>query len=879
MNDSSNTDPCNNPPSASPAAGGSEETAAPTNFLKQSIESELELFRNAYADPLSRLIDKLQAFIDRHQPSILSKLEKLPKIRLIIGTLICLLPILYFACGEIPSINRGINFFVRASVGLLRICGDFVFLSGFLLVIINPLREYILRHRATLRTFGEAFFGAAINRWHFIDWLLKLKISSSGVAFVITCWFVSMAETLFINSMKGGYQDQSLAVAALISLAFPYSAIQFAVIVRAIDRRVAAKLHQTKTSFLHSCSSIIRKSIRNFFVYEYPFLTGMAGSIALCAALTFQPVKIGEYVANWLVASAADAASVNAIPWHATGVTAAGVDQFVMVTSGIVMLVLMCAFGPFALHASAFLQLFIQKYVCSPTATNLCESLIETLSTQRKRILLQTTFPKSKIISQSLIWIVFCYVLLFCLVAFCPPGINEPMWGWLDDCLRGANFHVSVRDHLGLRLFIASICAAFYAGPLALTGCVFLPNAKDPELFLNSQGILVSDSMISGSALKLWSNLRRVSISGFKPNKLSGTLRFHFGFLNTISIKVSSIPPGDLADLLSAADQYGDRCQFDAKVVSLRNLLNQHGRGARDWCRAKARESTIFAPHVNGDMVGASNLRIVRQLSSKPMSAVYLARTEKRNLVIVKQFVVPNDEQSGDFKTSFSREYEILKTLNHPKLAGVLDLFESNGSTYLVLQHVAGEDLRSIVATRGARDERTILSWARQICEIMSFLHAQSPAILHRDLTPDNIMIDETGTIKIIDFGAAHQFMEGVTGTLIGKQAYISPEQLRGKANCSSDIYSFGATLYFLATGKDPKALRQSSAVEDGASISPFLDELIRSCTAFSDEDRPTSFDDLLEKLKEQERAESGDSGHHLKFKIKIPRRAKEPVS
>ncbi len=92
----------------------------------------------------------------------------------------------------------------------------------------------------------------------------------------------------------------------------------------------------------------------------------------------------------------------------------------------------------------------------------------------------------------------------------------------------------------------------------------------------------------------------------------------------------------------------------------------------------------------------------------------------------------------------------------------------------------------------------------------MLYLHNQKVPILHRDLTPDNLLLDESDALKLIDFGAAHQFVEGVTGTLIGKQCYIAPEQLRGSASVRSDIYSFGCTLYFLLTGNDPVALAPS---------------------------------------------------------------------
>ena len=93
----------------------------------------------------------------------------------------------------------------------------------------------------------------------------------------------------------------------------------------------------------------------------------------------------------------------------------------------------------------------------------------------------------------------------------------------------------------------------------------------------------------------------------------------------------------------------------------------------------------------------------------------------------------------------------------------------------------------------------------------MIYLHGHDPVILHRDLTPDNIVVGEDGQMRLIDFGAARQFLDGITGTMIGKQCYMSPEQIRGQASPRSDVYAFGCTLNFLLTGAEPRALTQSS--------------------------------------------------------------------
>jgi serine/threonine protein kinase len=228
------------------------------------------------------------------------------------------------------------------------------------------------------------------------------------------------------------------------------------------------------------------------------------------------------------------------------------------------------------------------------------------------------------------------------------------------------------------------------------------------------------------------------------------------------------------------------------------------------------------------------------------LTAVYLARAADNKLVVIKQFVMPRaDAASRKLKETFRREYETLSGLNHPAIAKVVDIADEPGGSYLVLEYIRGEDVRSLVARCGPRSSSVVFEWAKEICHQMRYLHSREPPLIHRDLSPDNIMIADDGSVRIIDFGAAHQFMEGVTGTLIGKQCYIAPEQLRGHANIRSDIYSFGGTLFFLAAGRDPAALRQCDAADLGIHIAPRLNDVIRRCTAFDETERPHSFEEV----------------------------------
>ena len=133
----------------------------------------------------------------------------------------------------------------------------------------------------------------------------------------------------------------------------------------------------------------------------------------------------------------------------------------------------------------------------------------------------------------------------------------------------------------------------------------------------------------------------------------------------------------------------------------------------------------------------------------------------------------------------------------------------------------------------------------------MQYLHGQNPPIIHRDVTPDNLVLDRTGSIKLIDFGAANEFIATATGTLVGKQSYIAPEQFRGHATPQSDIYALGCTLYYLATGADPEALSQSSLTSESTMKMTALSKLIFACTAMELEDRLPTMAVVAEQARE----------------------------
>jgi len=256
--------------------------------------------------------------------------------------------------------------------------------------------------------------------------------------------------------------------------------------------------------------------------------------------------------------------------------------------------------------------------------------------------------------------------------------------------------------------------------------------------------------------------------------------------------------------------------------------------------------ATKFVPLAKGSFLQEGKFRIVMPLSSGGMSAVYLASTRDRELRVIKEAVLPSrisDEKelkAKELKAKelFTREVALLQKLSHPQIASVLDYFVENDRDYLVLEFVAGNSLRQHVAQNGPVEERAALELIGQTAAILEYLHGLTPPVIHRDISPDNLVLKEDNTLVLIDFGAANEFVGTATGTMVGKQAYIAPEQFKGKAKTASDLYALGGTLYFLLTGRDPEALTCSRPGDLNREISPLTDDLVAALTDLDLESR-----------------------------------------
>lgn len=584
----------------------------------------------------------------------------------------------------------------------------------------------------------------------------------------------------------------------------------------------------------------------------------LAGLFVLC--LTFVGVPplgtvdgFGHWFINWLNFSMVDA--------KLSSVTGLRYQSYCYWLIAFVMYFLLSR--PVSMAARAFAVWSVQGR--ASRTGNILSTFCQTMDSWCRKILVKPAHPVLKHVMQSALTYVVSYVSLYLLVIYCPGGIGEGLRNWLADCLATAVHQKNVLSaHPGLLYFMAGLFALWGAVPFGLMSLAFLPPSRAARLELHPWGLYHHcfwATLPFSRPMRFWQDFKSVTMAKGK----SGTVKLQFFSGGTIKLYQGQISEPDMLLLLSTVDEYAPRCTFDQDCLELIGRLarlnasveRESKRIGRTYQRKYS--AMIFEPLAPGDTVGDGKLRVVRQLSSKPLSAVYLARTGSSQLAVLKQFALPacaDDSQSQKIArlvADFETECRILKQIDNPLISKVLDTFSEGGSHYMLLDYAPGRDLLRVVQEHGVFGDSECVRIAIDIAEIMVKLHSYSPAILHRDLTPDNLVITPAGAIRLIDFGSAHQFVEGITGTLVGKQAYIAPEQLRGKATVQSDIYSFGCCLYYLATGKEPVALTQCDARTAGASVSYQLNELIISCTAFEAADRPANFIDVIATLKGRE--------------------------
>src|SRR5215471_9644469 len=277
-----------------------------------------------------------------------------------------------------------------------------------------------------------------------------------------------------------------------------------------------------------------------------------------------------------------------------------------------------------------------------------------------------------------------------------------------------------------------------------------------------------------------------------------------------------------------------------------------------------------------------SHYEILEKLGEGGMGVVWKARDTRLNRLVAIKTLPAGRIVAEDRRRRFIQEARAASALNHPNIVTIHDIASEDGTDFIVMEYVEGKTLGQLIPKGGMRPEE-ILGYAIQIGGALAKAHAAG--IIHRDLKPGNVMVTAEGRVKLLDFGLA-KLIEPAgelgedeltrtlapvseAGTIIGTAAYMSPEQAESKTvDARSDIFSFGAVLYEMATGErafrgDSKLSTLSAVLRDNpappsqvaAGVPRELDRIIARCLRKDPARRFQDMPDLivaLEELKEE---------------------------
>ena len=272
--------------------------------------------------------------------------------------------------------------------------------------------------------------------------------------------------------------------------------------------------------------------------------------------------------------------------------------------------------------------------------------------------------------------------------------------------------------------------------------------------------------------------------------------------------------------------------------------------------------SALTDPHLGKTLDG--RYRLDHLLALGGMSRIYRSMDKRLHRAVVVKILNDNFASEPTVRERFQSEAVIAANITHPNVVSIRDHNVSDNLVYLVMEYVRGRNLDQVIAERGHFTPRQMLSVLDQICNGLSAAHSEG--IIHRDMKPANVLLADTGEIKLTDFGLARAASAHTqSATLLATLSHVSPELVSGAAADSrSDIYALGIMIYQMLTGKLPYSETNPAAMMKHHLDSPMplpshtvpglaedLDELVRWCTEKDPEKRPQDASLLLEEVRQ----------------------------
>lgn len=261
-----------------------------------------------------------------------------------------------------------------------------------------------------------------------------------------------------------------------------------------------------------------------------------------------------------------------------------------------------------------------------------------------------------------------------------------------------------------------------------------------------------------------------------------------------------------------------------------------------------------------GSTIPRNNPRyqILKKIGQGGMSEVYLANDLQMDMMVAVKEVRTDIEYDkygnkvdlNAYIKGLENECDLLKSVDHPVLPRTLSI-DRGQKIYVIMDYIDGEDMGKILKRDGPLTQEQVLDCAMQICDALRYLQAHNPPIVYRDLKPSNIMWKSDGGFKLIDFGTAIEFRPGEKYANMGTKGFGAPEQMRKRspvADQRSDIYSLGATMYCLLTGRTPsmEIMQEHPVRESNPTVSIGLENVIKRCVEPDPNNRYQSAAELL---------------------------------
>ncbi len=302
-------------------------------------------------------------------------------------------------------------------------------------------------------------------------------------------------------------------------------------------------------------------------------------------------------------------------------------------------------------------------------------------------------------------------------------------------------------------------------------------------------------------------------------------------------------------------------------LISNRFITPNQAKRLKDTSKENTREGKDVAEQIPG-------YKIIGKLGAGAMAIVYKAKQLSLDRIVAIKILPRRFSENQDYVQRFYKEGKAAAKLNHNNIVGAYDVGEAGGYRYFVMEYVEGKTLYEDLAKGKIFSEEEAINITIQVASALA--HAHAKGLIHRDVKPKNIMINSAGIVKLADLGLARdaadiEMAKSEAGKAFGTPYYISPEQIRGEIDIDGrcDIYSLGATLYHMVTGKVPfeastpsevmrKHLKEPLVPPDhiNTTLSAGASEVIEMMMAKRKQDRYTSAEELLADLNAVRRGE-----------------------